>query len=48
MLEIHPDPAFSYSDADQALSLEGFSVLMREMAAVAEAVGRRFPGARNA
>ncbi len=48
MLEIHPDPAFSYSDADQALSLEGFSTLMREMATVAEAVGRRFAGVEHA
>lgn len=48
MLEIHPDPAFSVSDADQALSLEGFAALMDEMAAVAAAVGRRFSGGRDA
>ena len=48
MLEIHPKPAFSYSDADQTLSLEQFSALMPELAAIARAVGRDLDGATDA
>ena len=45
MFEIHPVPALSYSDADQTLSLDQFSALMPELAAVANAVGRSLDGA---
>ena len=48
MFEVHPQPALSYSDADQTLSLDQFSTLMPELAAVATAVGRRLDGADRA
>jgi 3-deoxy-7-phosphoheptulonate synthase len=45
MVEVHPDPARSLSDADQTLSLAEFRALMEAVSPVAEAVGRRLPSA---
>jgi len=42
MLEVHPEPDHALSDGDQALTPDAFSTLMREVRAVAEAVGRAF------
>lgn len=41
LIETHPSPDESVSDADQALSLETFQALVREIMPVAEAMGRR-------
>jgi len=40
MVEVHPDPARALSDGPQSLSPAEFSVLMKEIRAVAAAVGR--------
>jgi 3-deoxy-7-phosphoheptulonate synthase len=40
MVEVHPDPAMALSDGPQSLDPAEFSVLMREIRAVAAAVGR--------
>ncbi len=40
MVEVHPDPASALSDGPQSLSPAEFSVLMKEIRAVAAAVGR--------
>ena len=40
ILEVHQDPEKSYVDGPQALTIESFGDLMKEAAAVAEAVGR--------
>jgi 3-deoxy-7-phosphoheptulonate synthase len=41
MIEVHPEPDLAQSDGPQSLPLEEFPALMRELHAVAEAVGRR-------
>jgi 3-deoxy-7-phosphoheptulonate synthase len=48
MVEVHPDPARALCDGPQSLTPERFARLMREVARVAEAVGRvyRIPEAR--
>ncbi|MGD0154016.1 MAG: 3-deoxy-7-phosphoheptulonate synthase [Thermacetogeniaceae bacterium] len=40
LIEVHPDPARALSDGPQSLTPAEFSVLMREIRAVAAAVGR--------
>jgi 3-deoxy-7-phosphoheptulonate synthase len=40
MLEVHPDPSRAWSDGPQSLTIERFAVLMRELKALAPAVGR--------
>ncbi len=40
IIEIHPNPQKSVSDANQALSLEDFSDWMEEIAPIAQAMGR--------
>lgn len=40
LVEVHPDPANAWCDADQALAPEGFHALMHRLGAVAQAVGR--------
>jgi 3-deoxy-7-phosphoheptulonate synthase len=45
LVEIHPNPPEAWCDADQALTPAEFTVLMRKLAAVAEAVGRSLSGA---
>jgi len=40
ILEVHQDPEKSYVDGPQALTIDSFGDLMKEAAAVAEAVGR--------
>ena len=41
MIEVHPKPAEAFSDGDQSLTPEVFSQLMKEIQAVALAVGRK-------
>lgn len=41
MVEVHPNPEKAWSDGDQSLTPKGFSQLMREIAPIARAVGRR-------
>jgi 3-deoxy-7-phosphoheptulonate synthase len=43
MIEVHPNPEQSFSDAEQALSLTDFSHLLTALLPVAEAVGRTMP-----
>ena len=43
MVEIHPHPDEALSDGEQSLDQPSFIQLMREMKAVADAVGRRIP-----
>jgi 3-deoxy-7-phosphoheptulonate synthase len=40
IVEVHPEPALSKSDADQALTFEAFADLMRQVARGAEALER--------
>ncbi len=42
IIECHPDPDQSVSDADQALSLESMAALVASLGPIAEAVGRTF------
>jgi len=44
LVEIHPNPAEAWCDADQALTPAEFAALMRKLGAVAEAVGRTMYG----
>lgn len=41
MIEIHPDPDRAFSDADQTLSFEQFSEMMKSLIQLAPIVGRR-------
>jgi 3-deoxy-7-phosphoheptulonate synthase len=45
LVEVHPDPATAASDGAQSITPESFGELMRELAGVAAAVGRRLPAA---
>ncbi|HET9028549.1 MAG TPA: 3-deoxy-7-phosphoheptulonate synthase [Candidatus Aquilonibacter sp.] len=45
LVEVHPDPASAASDGPQSLDLDGFCGLMRGLASIAGAVGRRLPAA---
>ena len=40
MIEVHPDPAAALSDGPQSLFFEQFADLMREIAAIAQVIGR--------
>jgi len=40
MVEVHPDPENAISDGAQSLTLDQFDTLMKELAPIAEAVGR--------
>jgi len=40
LIEVHPNPCEAWCDADQALTLTEFATLMRQLGAVARAVGR--------
>lgn len=40
MIEVHPDPTHAWTDGSQALDLDAFTSLMRELAALAEVCGR--------
>ena len=40
IIEAHPNPAESFSDAAQTIALDGFAAMMDEVRAVARAVGR--------
>jgi 3-deoxy-7-phosphoheptulonate synthase len=46
IVEVHPEPAKAYSDADQQLTFAQFAELMRGVSAVAAAVGRVVGGER--
>ena len=41
LLEVHPNPEKSFSDADQTISTKRFEKLMQELKLVAEAIGRK-------
>ncbi len=41
LVEVHPQPDRALSDGEQALFPEQFTVMMREVAAIAEAIGRK-------
>ncbi|MBP2649734.1 MAG: phospho-2-dehydro-3-deoxyheptonate aldolase [Firmicutes bacterium] len=41
MIEVHPNPADALSDGPQSLNPENFEVMMQEVAAIAEAIGRK-------
>jgi 3-deoxy-D-arabino-heptulosonate 7-phosphate (DAHP) synthase len=43
MVEVHPHPSHAFKDGFQSLTLDHFDQLMRELAPVAEAVGRSLP-----
>lgn len=43
IIECHPDPDRSVSDADQALSLESMAALVASLGPIAQAVGRTLP-----
>ena len=47
IIECHPEPEKSVSDARQALSLEDMVQLVHNLRPVAEAVGRRIPSLKN-
>jgi 3-deoxy-7-phosphoheptulonate synthase len=40
LIEVHPCPAEAWCDADQALSIDEFGVLMRRLGALAQVMGR--------
>ncbi len=40
LVEVHNDPAVALSDGKQSLTLDGFANMMKELQAVAGAVGR--------
>lgn len=44
MVEVHPHPEKALSDGDQSLTPKGFSTMMKEIAPVALACGRRLAG----
>lgn len=44
MVEVHHDPATALSDGDQALTPEMFESMMKRLAPIAEAAGRRLAG----
>jgi 3-deoxy-7-phosphoheptulonate synthase len=49
LVEVHPDPDQAVSDGRQSLTPETFEGMMRELAAVASALGRRLgPAAARA
>ena len=41
LIEVHPDPDHALSDGAQSLRPEQFGEMMREVAAIARAIGRR-------
>ncbi len=43
IVEVHPRPAEAFSDGEQSLTPEQFGKLVRDVSAVAQAVGRSFP-----
>ena len=42
MIEVHPNPSKAWSDGAQSLTFERFGSLMKELKAIASAVGRQF------
>src|SRR5690242_7525400 len=47
LIEVHPCPADAWCDADQALSIPEFAGLMQQLRALAQAMGRTVPAARE-
>jgi 3-deoxy-7-phosphoheptulonate synthase len=47
MIEVHPDPDRSVSDAEQTISLEAFEELMESLRLIAPAVGRQISARRE-
>ena len=45
LIEVHPDPQSAWSDGPQSLDPQSFATLMRELAAIAGAMGRELKGA---
>ena len=41
MIEVHPNPSKAWSDGAQSLTFERFGILMKELKAIASAVGRQ-------
>ena len=48
LVEVHPEPDAALSDGDQSLKPERFDAMMREVRAVAHAVGRTVAGPLDA
>ena len=48
VIEVHPDPATALSDGGQSLKPERFAELVKQVAAIAEAVGRSLAPAKEA
>jgi 3-deoxy-7-phosphoheptulonate synthase len=48
VIEVHPDPAMALSDGGQSLRPERFAELVKQVAAIAEAVGRSLAPAKEA
>jgi 3-deoxy-7-phosphoheptulonate synthase len=40
LVEVHPDPGHALSDGEQSLTPEAFNALMKQLRALAPAVGR--------
>ncbi len=47
LIEVHPDPTKALSDGPQSLTFADFAILMQELAPMAEAMGRCWPGSRK-
>ena len=47
MVEVHPDPDHARSDGDQSVALADFAAMVRDLARVAEAVGRPLGSAKR-
>ena len=47
IVEVHPDPAHALSDGRQSLTPENFSIMVRKLKAVAEAVDRRLVSTKS-
>jgi 3-deoxy-7-phosphoheptulonate synthase len=47
LIEVHPCPTEAWCDADQALTIDEFASLMTKLRAIAQAVGRTMPAAKQ-
>jgi 3-deoxy-7-phosphoheptulonate synthase len=47
IIEVHPNPEEALSDGGQSLKPERFATLVRQVTAIAEAIGRKVPPART-
>jgi 3-deoxy-7-phosphoheptulonate synthase len=46
IIEVHPNPAEAFSDGGQSLKPERFAEMVRQVSAIAEAIGRKIASAR--